>query len=89
MPSGKYPLPTLEDHWVEEPAGNLDHEVVETETLALAEEAEAEALAAEARAAAALARARAIRLRHEAEAVQRGTPQDADARQSTDSGVVD
>ena len=88
MPSGKHPLPTLEDHWVEEPAGNLDHEVVETETLALAEEAEAEALAAEARAAAALARAHAIRLRHKAEAVQRGTPQDADARQSTDSGVV-
>ena len=95
MPSGKHPLPTLEDHWVEERAGNLDHEVVETETLALAEEAEAEALAAEARAAAAearaaaaLARAHAIRLRHKAEAVQCGTPQDAGARQSTDSGVV-
>ena len=62
--------------------------MVETETLALAEEAEAEAAAAEARAAAALARARAIRLRHKAEAVQRGTSQDADARPSTDSGVV-
>jgi Mce-associated membrane protein len=88
MPSGKHPLPTLEDHRVEELAGNLDREVAEAETLALAEEAEAEAVAAEARAAAALARARAIRLRREAEAAQRASSAGADATPSTHGGVV-
>jgi Mce-associated membrane protein len=88
MSPGKHPLPALEDHCVEELAGNLAPELVEAETLALAEEAEAQAVAAEARAAAAVARARAIRLRREAEAAQRGTPEDVDGTQSADSGVV-
>lgn len=88
MPSGKHPLPMLEDHCVEELVENLDRDTVEAETLALAEAAEAEAVAAEARAAAALARARAIRLRQEDDAAQRVTSDAVDATQLTNGGVV-
>lgn len=88
MPSGKHPFPTLEDHWVDEQAGNLDREATDADTLSFAEEAEAEAVAAEARAAAALARARAIRLRREAEAAQRGIARNLGATQPTDSAVI-
>ena len=73
MPSGKHPLPTLEDLRLDGQVGEFDSEAIAGDTLALAEEAEAEAVAAEARAAAALARARAIRLRRAAETAQRSS----------------
>jgi Mce-associated membrane protein len=92
MPSGKHPLPTLEDR-LDEPVGDFDGEAlgaVTGDTLALAEEAEAEAVAAEARAAAALARARAIRLRRVAESAQRGATSDLGAQEpNEDAGTGD
>lgn len=89
MPSGKHPLPTLEDLRLDGQVGEFDSEAIAGDTLALAEEAEAEAVAAEARAAAALARARAIRLRRAAETAQRSSIGELAATEPTELAVID